>query len=182
MQNQSEENHKPSEADLEESRKILAGATVSKMVASAIGDMVTLYSKDLAHKHFAFADMEWKILPPIINGQFIITHANDEAYATLRPIGLVTWAKVSDDLDKRFSKQAQGKLVRLHPQEWTSGEHVWLVDVVGTFEGVMQALKSLHNNQLNAANAKLLVHEENGKKIKTLFDFIKKLDHLKETK
>lgn len=72
-------NSKPeiSEEQMSDARKRIAGASVSKMVASAIGDMVTLYSKDPAHKHFAFADMEWKILPSIMNGQFFIAHADD---------------------------------------------------------------------------------------------------------
>ena len=72
-------NSKPeiSEEQMSDARKRIAGASVSKMVASAIGDMVTLYSKDPAHKHFAFADMECKILPSIMNGQFFIAHADD---------------------------------------------------------------------------------------------------------
>ena len=143
-------------------KKRMAGAAVSKMVASAIGDMVTLYSKDPAHKHFAFADMEWKILPPIINGQFFITHADDEAFGTLRPIGMVTWAKVSDELDERLSKQVQGELVRLHPQEWTIGEHIWLVDVVGTKEGVRKALRILNENQFLDLEVKVPVRESSG--------------------
>ena len=113
-------------------KKRMAGAAISKMVASAIGDMVTLYSKDPAHKHFAFADMEWKILPPIINGQYHIEIADDPEFGTLRPIALVTWAKVSHELDERLSNQSGGQVMRLQPFEWSSGENVWLVDVVGT--------------------------------------------------
>lgn len=172
----------PSEADLKEAKKKLAGATVSKMVASAIGDMVTLYSKDSAHKHFAFADMDWKILPPIVSGQYHIETADDPEYGTLRPVALVTWAKVSDELDERLSAQTNRQVVRLRPSDWNSGEHYWLVDVVVTSDGVIKALKLLHNNQLNETNAKLLVHEKNGKKIRTLFDFFKKFDRIKEAK
>ena len=147
---------------LEVLKKRMTGAAVFKMVASAIGDMVTLYSKDPAHKHFAFADMEWKILPPIINGQFSITHADDEVFGTLRPIGLVTWAKVSDELDERLSKQADGQVVRLRPSEWNCGENVWLVDVVGTSEGIIKLLKMLHENQLSDLSAKLPIRDKNG--------------------
>lgn len=177
MQNQSEENHKPSEADLEESRKRLAGAAVSKMVASAIGDMVTLYSKDSAHKHFSFDDMDWKILPPIVNGQFFISNADDPDFGTLRPIGLVTWAKVSDELNEKLSYQIKGKHVRLRPQEWASGDNVWLVDVVGTHEGVLKALKFVHENQLSGVEAKVLTRNKGEKlEISTLASLLLKME------
>lgn len=152
-----------SEEQISDARKRIAGATVSKMVASAIGDMVTLYSKDPAHRHFAFADMEWKILPPIVNGQFHIEIANDPEFGTLRPIALVTWAKVSDELDARLSAQAQGEVVRLQPAEWNSGDNIWLVDVVGTSVGIKKALNTIKQNQLSEVVVKVPVRDAGSK-------------------
>jgi cytolysin-activating lysine-acyltransferase len=166
-----------SEEQMSDARKRIAGATVSKMVASAIGDMVTLYSKDPAHKHFAFADMEWKILPPIVNGQFHIETADDPEFGTLRPIALVTWAKVSDELDARLSAQAQGEVVRLRPQEWVNGKHIWLVDVVGTKEGVSKVLKAIHENQLSKTDAKVPTRDKDGKlEITSLASLVKVME------
>lgn len=166
-----------SEEQMSDARKRIAGGAVSKMVASAIGDMVTLYSKDPGHKHFSFADMEWKILPPIVNGQYHIETADDTEFGTLRPVSLVTWAKVSDELDKRLSAQAQGELVRLRPQEWASGEHVWLVDVVGTKEGVRKALKAIHQNQLSKTESKVPTRDKDGKlEINSLASLVKVIE------
>jgi len=161
-----------SDDQMAEARKRLAGASVSKMIASAIGDMVTLYSKDPAHKHFSFADMEWKILPPIVNGQFFVQTADDPDFGTLRPIGLVTWAKVSNELDERLSKQAEGEMVRLRPQEWASGDNHWLVDVVGTPEGIRKVLTSINEKQLSGESVKVAMREKNVLKIKNLSELI----------
>jgi len=168
------------EEQMAEARKRMAGATVSKLVASSIGDMVTLYSKDPAHKHFAFADMEWKILPPIVNGQYYIETADDPDFGTLRPIGLVTWAKVSNELDERLSKQAEGEMVRLRPAEWSSGDNVWLVDVVGAPDGIRKALKSVHENQLSEDAVKVAVREENLLKIQILKELVEAWDNVND--
>lgn len=48
------------------------------------------------------------------------------------------------------------------PQEWNSGENIWLVDVVGMPESILKALRSLSENQLADVSAKLPIRNENG--------------------
>ena len=45
-------------------------------------------------------------------------------YATDRPIGVVLWASVSDEVAERL---AQGT-TKLRPQDWKSGDQLWVVE------------------------------------------------------
>ncbi|MEO1205118.1 MAG: toxin-activating lysine-acyltransferase [Pseudomonadota bacterium] len=44
---------------------------------------------------------------------------------------MITWARVSTDVDTRMSEIAGKQPLRLRPDEWTSGEIYWLIDAVG---------------------------------------------------
>jgi cytolysin-activating lysine-acyltransferase len=47
-------------------------------------------------------------------------------------VGIALWATVSDAVDARITEQIKAGVfpVRLGPDDWTSGETVWLLDVV----------------------------------------------------
>lgn len=50
-------------------------------------------------------------------------HADD------RPIGVAIWARLSDEVAERYSSGTG----RLRPDEWTSGEQLWLIDLITPF-------------------------------------------------
>ena len=63
-------------------------------------------------------------------------------YATDRPIGVVLWATVDDEVAKRL---AQGT-TKLRPQDWKSGDQRWVVEVIAPFGGAEEMVKDLKAN------------------------------------
>jgi cytolysin-activating lysine-acyltransferase len=81
----------------------MLGAAFLKLVSGSIGDVVVLMSRSAAHRHYTLADIEWLILPPVMLGQFYVAEAQDEANGFRAPIALITWAKVSPEVDARLT-------------------------------------------------------------------------------
>ena len=72
-------------------------------------------------------------MTPALLNQFRIFYAKD------RPLGVVLWAQVNDEVAERLA--AGG--ARLRPQDWKSGDQVWAVDVIAPFGGHEEMLKDL---------------------------------------
>jgi cytolysin-activating lysine-acyltransferase len=119
------------------------GAALSKLFAASIGDVVVVLSRSPAHKHYSLADIEWKVLPPLAAGQFYVAEAADKERGFRAPVAVLTWALVSEEVDRRLSEQGVGRGARLRPDEWQSGEIAWLIDAVGSAEGVTAGLRWL---------------------------------------
>lgn len=94
-------------------------------VSHIFGEMVWLMSQSPTHKHFAVADLEWMIMPPILLEQFRIFRGPD------RPLGFALWAFLSEEAEARFDQAArEGRGGRLRPDDWRSGDRPWLVELV----------------------------------------------------
>ena len=81
------------------------GAALSKLVAASIGDMIVVLSRSPAHKHYSLADIEWMVLPPVFTGQFYLVEAAHKERGFRAPIAAVTWAFVSEEIDRRLAGQ-----------------------------------------------------------------------------
>ena len=58
------------------------------------------------------------------------------------PVALVLWARVSAEIDARLSA-APRHPIRLHPNEWQSGDVIWIIDAVGEPKAVQQCVDAL---------------------------------------
>ncbi|MEO0410413.1 MAG: toxin-activating lysine-acyltransferase [Pseudomonadota bacterium] len=104
-----------------ESAPNIARPTVSHM----LGELTWLLSQSPTHKHFTFGDMEWMLLPPVTLEQYRVFRGKGQ------PIGYAMWAYLSEDTEKRLIADAEnGAAVRLRPDEWKSGDRLWLIDLV----------------------------------------------------
>jgi len=95
-----------------------SGATPT--VSHMLGEMVWLLTQSPTHRHFALADLEWMIMPPLMLEQYRIFRGDTT------PVGLALWAWLSEDAEKRL----EAGLGRLRPDDWKSGDRLWLVDLV----------------------------------------------------
>ena len=118
------------------------GAALSKLFAANIGDVVMVFSRSPAHKHYSLADIEWMVLPAVSAGQFYVVEAANKQRGFRAPIAVVTWALVSEDVDRLRQEQAE-PLRRLRPDEWKGGTVAWLIDAAGDAAGVRAALQWL---------------------------------------
>ena len=80
-------------------------------------------------RHLFLADLELCLLPPLALKQCrLFTKAG-------RPIGLVTWAMLSDEVAERLKTDPQK---RVKPADWRSGERQVIVDVVAPYGGAKE--------------------------------------------
>ena len=117
-------------------------AAVSKLVSASVGDIVVVLSRSPSHKFMSLADIEWLVLPAVVTGQFYVAELAHKETGARAPVAVVTWASVSDEVDRRL-RENTGQRIRLIPQEWKSGEHLWLVDVAGEPQAIAVALRLL---------------------------------------
>lgn len=129
----------------------------SKMISASLGEMVTLLMRSPHYKHYSLSDLEWLVIPALLNNQFLVVEAQvkknpnttdedetkDPSAQQRIPVGLALWARVSKDVDEKISKKIDAP-IKLRPDEWNSGEINWLVDIVGDpkiFEGLYNKLR-----------------------------------------
>jgi len=95
----------------------VSGPTVSHM----LGEICWILAQSPGHKHFTFADMEWLVIPPRKHEQYRVFR--DEARA---PIGLALWAYLDKDAEDSLSSAP----AKLRPDQWKSGDALWMVDLI----------------------------------------------------
>ena len=90
------------------------------------------------HRHQTVADLSHPFLAPLLRDRVAIAHKAARAPdGTAAPgeetvVGIALWATVSDAVDAAITEQVKAGVfpVRLGPDDWASGETVWLLDVV----------------------------------------------------
>ena len=80
------------------------------------------------------------------------------------PVAVAVWATVSAEVDKKLSENLHVP-IRLRPDEWQSGDILWLIDAVGDPRVVPQLLRQLVETAFKGREAKMLARAENGKMI-----------------
>lgn len=105
-------------------KTVKAADDATPTMSHLIGEIYWLLSQSPRHRHLAISDSEWFFLPALAARQARVFHAED------KPVGLALWASVSEDVEKeKFLKKG----ARLRPDEWKSGDRVWLVELVCPF-------------------------------------------------
>ena len=89
-------------------------------VSHMLGEIVWLMTQSPVHKHFALADLEWMVMPPILLGQYRLFHDKG------RPVGAALWAFLSEEAEGKMSLIPP----RLRPDEWKSGESCWVIELI----------------------------------------------------
>ncbi|HCA27095.1 MAG TPA: toxin-activating lysine-acyltransferase, partial [Betaproteobacteria bacterium] len=120
-----------------------------------LGPALWLFARD-AHRKFTFlADMDWRVLPPVVLDQCRLYTKNGI------PFAFFTWAAVSDAIDARL----RGGHPHIAPHEWKSGEHFWLIDIAAPFGQTDEMLNELLQNVLpgQTVNALLPDPQQGGK-------------------
>ena len=56
-----------------------------------------------------------------------------------RPIGVVLWARVSEEVEQMLERgttfERGSATTRMRPQDWKSGDRLWVVEVIAPFGG-----------------------------------------------
>ena len=104
----------------------------AQTVSAVLGEIVWLMSASPIHKQFFISDLEWMVMTPVMLQQFRMYYQNaPEAQGGQRPIGVVLWARVSEEVEQMLEKGT----TRMRPQDWKSGDRLWIVEVIAPFGG-----------------------------------------------
>jgi cytolysin-activating lysine-acyltransferase len=126
-----------------------------------LGEIVWLMSSSPIHKQFFISDLEWMVMPPIILQQFRMYYQNAApAEGGQRPIGVVLWARVSEEVEQTLERGT----TRMRPQDWKSGDRLWVVEVIAPFGGQDAMVADLKGKVFPGETLKVLALVD-GKKV-----------------
>lgn len=112
----------------------------------AMGPVIMLYMQS-SHRRFQFiSDLEWLLLPPLVGGQCKLYMKKEY------PISFISWAFLDDDAEKRLFHNG-GKL---RPDDWKSGENLWIIDIAAPFGGVENMLRDIQKNEFPGQTIKMI--------------------------
>ncbi|MGH6690300.1 MAG: toxin-activating lysine-acyltransferase [Gammaproteobacteria bacterium] len=141
-------------------------------MAQTFAQVVAVLMRDPNFRKLRLADLEWLVIPPIMAGQFRLAHAMrptaaSKADKTPRasvstPVAVALWARVSSEIDKGLSENLD-KQVRLQPNQWASGDKVWLMAAGGDRRALPHFLKQLADDVLKGEHVKMRLRGPDGK-------------------
>jgi cytolysin-activating lysine-acyltransferase len=89
------------------------------------------------YKHISLADFSHLVVNPLLRNRVAIAHKsvmeNGVAKVDEETIaGIAIWASVSPAVDAKIAEQTKAGVfpIRLNPEDWTSGDLPWLLDVI----------------------------------------------------
>jgi hemolysin-activating ACP:hemolysin acyltransferase len=87
------------------------------------------------YRHQTLADLQGLVVEPLLRDRIAVATAksNDKDVTVDGAVaGIAIWASVSDEVDAKIRQQIETSTfpVRLKPEDWTSGDKVWLLDVI----------------------------------------------------
>ena len=138
----------------------LAVSAVRQSVAFA--QIVTVLMRSPRYRHYTLGDLEWLVVPALTTGQWRVVGAQSKQNGVSIPVAVALWAMVSAEVDKKLSENLHVP-IRLRPDEWKSGDILWLVDAVGDPQVVPQLLKQLLETSFKGREAKVRAAGEDGK-------------------
>lgn len=98
-----------------------------------LGPVSWLMMNNPTTRHSFLADLEWRVMPPLILEQAKLYMRGD------MPTAFATWAYLSDAVIERFASPPY----QLSPGDWKSGDTAFLIDVFAPYGGVKDVLADL---------------------------------------
>lgn len=90
-----------------------------------LGQILMLMMDSPQHKYMFISDLDWILRPPLQLRQFRLYRQDD------RPRSYISWGFLSPEVENRLLKEDS----RLRPHDWTSGNRIWLIDIISPYQG-----------------------------------------------
>jgi len=136
-------------------------AMLSKSLMAALGQIVTVLMRTAEHRAKPLTDLEWLAIPAVMTGQFAVVEAQSKANGMTTPISLMMWAFVSPEVDQRL-RADPNEPIRLSPNEWKSGDILWIVEAIGEQKLLQAMLQNAVVREWNGRPANLRVRGPDG--------------------
>lgn len=108
-------------------------ASLRARVRESFGQITMAMMMLPRYRHQTLGDLQHLVLEPLIRDRIAIAYpAGAETDPLADIFGVAIWASVSDEADARIREQLRAGtfLIRLKPEDWTSGSNHWLLDVI----------------------------------------------------
>jgi cytolysin-activating lysine-acyltransferase len=135
---------------------------MAKLMARALGEIVSVLMRAPAFRHLFLTDLEWMVLPAIASRQFALAQVSHKESGLAAPIAVLMWASVSEEVDARLTSNL-GQPMRLKPSEWTGGSIAWLVEAVGDLRAVQTLIEQTLAGPLKGRTLKVTTRNAEGK-------------------
>ena len=113
----------------------------------AFGPVILLYLQS-SHRRFHFiSDLEWLLIPPLVSGQCKLYMKKEY------PFAYVSWAFLNEESEKILSTNGG----RIRPEDWKSGDQLWIMDIVAPFGEADKMLADLQRNEFPDRTIRVLV-------------------------
>ena len=107
---------------------------VRKQLEQRIGQLVMLMMRSAKYRHFSLSDLNDVVVQPLLRDRISIASAKGESDTSEQHsvLGAAVWATVNEPTDFKIREQIKGGLfpIRLSPEERSSGEILWLLDII----------------------------------------------------
>ena len=133
-----------------------------------LGEVVSVLMRAPQFRARPLGDIQALVLPPLMLDQFLVAEARSKSQGYIVPVATALWAKVSEDVDKRLSESLD-KPIELTPDEWKSGEIVWLIVLAGNAQAIAPMLKKFQEKTLNGQPLKMRSKVKDGKTVVSTF-------------
>jgi cytolysin-activating lysine-acyltransferase len=147
-------NHKESNGSATEQAAPKPAQPAAPGMDAALGQVVWLMMNTPAFRHMFLADLEWMVLPPILLGQFRIMYDGG------KPVAFAAWGYLSEEAEARLQQPNP----RLQPNDWKSGDRLWLVSVIAPFGHGEKMLEDVRRTALAGKSFKFHRHQPDGRR------------------
>jgi cytolysin-activating lysine-acyltransferase len=131
--------------------------------ALAFTQVVGVLMRSPHYSQYKLADLEWLAIPPLLAGQFRIGEVKpDKNQGAALPVAVVLWASVSAEVDQKLM-EADGASFRLKPEDWQSGDNIWLMHAAGETRFVKHVVDQLMKTTMKGRRVKVLGGDKDGK-------------------
>jgi cytolysin-activating lysine-acyltransferase len=103
-------------------------------VHATFGQIVLALSTTHRYRHLPISDLQALVLDPLLRDKIALANANNPDGTPVPGIAAIAiWASVADHVDARIQEQVTAGVfpIRLQPEDWASGNRVWLFDIIG---------------------------------------------------
>lgn len=113
-------------------------AELRSRVQVSVGQAVLAMMNLPRYKNQTLGDLTHLVIEPLLRDRLAIAHSRPKEGAEGVPAGqeatagIAIWASVSDEVDAKIREQVKGGAfpTRLAPEDWSSGEKLWLLDLI----------------------------------------------------
>ncbi|MCL2713927.1 MAG: toxin-activating lysine-acyltransferase [Alphaproteobacteria bacterium] len=140
--------------------KALDPAVVAQMaefrekLQASVGEVVLALASLPRYRSQTLADVLHLIIAPMLRNRVAIAKSAVNEGSPEETAGFAIWASVLDEAEARIREQIKARVfaIRLKAEDWNSGEHHWLLDVIAPSQkmatGVLANFKRVAKDKL----------------------------------